>query len=553
MPTTPVARVTERPAGRDNSRPSLPAPGAVFTALAGLSDDAVISADVNGIIESWNAAAERIFGFRVEDAVGQSLRVLTPHDRHDEHDQMLARAARGESVSLREARRLNEHGDEVTVSLRLAPVRGERGAVAGVVLVAHDVNTRKMVEREAFRKGTIVGASSVARGVADQRRAVEELNEANRQKDEFLAVLSHELRTPLNAIMGWADLLVNTAMDALSQSRALASIQRNARVQAQLIEDLLDISRIVAGKLALTREHVDLGLVIDAALDDLRAELTAKQIDLHTGVDAQPSAVMGDAPRLQQVVSNLLSNAIKFTPRGGRIDVSLARLDADVQITVRDNGQGIAPEFIEHVFDRFRQGDSSATRRHGGLGLGLGIVKHLVEAHGGTVAVSSEGIGHGATFHARLPLHVAASASVRHTGERSGGAAPDLSEVRALVVDDDPDAAELLTFALERCGAQVITESSAAAALQAIISQPFDVLLADIGMPDIDGHDLIRAVRAHEQQDRTPPIAAVAITAHAGPGDRDRALKSGFNWHLTKPVDPNTVLRVVARMTKARK
>jgi CheY-like chemotaxis protein len=266
-------------------------------------------------------------------------------------------------------------------------------------------------------------------------------------------------------------------------------------------------------------------------------------------VDTDASGVIGDAPRLQQVVSNLLSNAIKFTARGGRIDVVLDRLDGVGQITVRDNGQGIAPEFLEHVFDRFRQGDSSATRRHGGLGLGLGIVKHLVEAHGGTVSAASEGLGHGAAFTARLPLHLETTPGVHRSGERPPQPTPDLSAVRALVVDDDADAADLLRFALERCDAHVLAVASAMDALQAIDTKPFDVMLADIGMPDVDGHDLIRAVRAREAQVRSTPMAAVAITAHAGPGDRDRALAAGFDWHLTKPVDPGEVIAVVARMT----
>lgn len=535
--------------------PAMPAvsTSAFLAAIESALDDAIISGNRHGVITSWSLAAERLFGYHPGEAVGCSMRMIVPRDRYDEHDEALARAVRGEQVSCRETRRLTKSGDELALSFRMSPVLTDEGDVAGVLMIAHDIRQRKHGEREAFRKGAIAGASTVARDITDQKRAVEEATEANRQKDEFLAVLSHELRTPLNAIMGWADMLVGTNMDEASTSRALASIQRNARVQAQLIEDLLDISRIVAGKLTLNREHVDLAVVIGAAIEDLRPEIDAKHIDLRATVGPDANAVTGDAPRLQQVVSNLLSNAIKFTPSGGRIDVALERLDDRAQITVRDSGQGIAPELLAHVFDRFRQGDSSATRRHGGLGLGLGIVKHLVEAHGGAVSASSEGLGKGSVFTARLPLRASTAPTVHRSGDTDAPSPRALSNVRALIVDDDRDAADLLLFALERSGAQAKAVTSAAEALTAIAHDTFDVILADIGMPDVDGHDLVRAIRSDEGRSGGPSIAAVAITAHAGPGDRDRALLAGFDWHLTKPVEPREVISVVARMTRQSK
>jgi PAS domain S-box-containing protein len=549
-----VARRAAKPVGptepSQEDDTSAGSSSALLAAIESALDDAIVGSNRNGIITSWNRAAERLFGYAPREAIGCSMRMIVPRDRYGEHDDALARALRGEHVSSPETRRLMKSGHALAMSFRMSPV-WTADEVAGVVMIAHDISQRQHGEREAFRQGTIAGASTAARDVTDQKRAIEEANEANRQKDEFLAVLSHELRTPLNAIMGWADMLISTRMDEASTVRALASIQRNARVQAQLIEDLLDISRIVAGKLALNREHVDLGVVIGAAIEDLRPEIDAKRIDLRATVGPDANAVIGDAPRLQQVVSNLLSNAVKFTPPGGRIDVSLERLGDDrAQITVRDSGQGIAPEFLAHVFDRFRQGDSSATRRHGGLGLGLGIVKHLVEAHGGTVSASSEGLGKGSVFTASLPLRPSTSPTVYRSADGEVLPTHTLAHVRALVVDDDHDAAELLLFALERVGAHVTAATSAIEAMDALARDSFDVILADIGMPDVDGHDLIRAVRAEEHRSGREPIAAVAITAHAGPGDRDRALLAGFDWHLTKPVEPREVIAVVARMTR---
>lgn len=522
---------------------------ALLTAVVTASDDAIVSATVDGTVISWNGAAERLFGLRAGEAVGGPLHIIVPADRRGEHARLLERTVRGDTLSLRETRRLARDGQPRPMSLRMAPVRDDEGAVIGVVMVAHDIRPRQSGEREAFRQGAIVGASSIARAANDHRRTVQELSEASRQKDEFLAVLSHELRTPLNAIMGWADMLVSAKLDAASETRALAAIQRNARVQAQLIEDLLDISRIVAGKLSVNRDPVDVGAVVGAAIEDLQPEIAAKAINLRTSVDADANHVLGDAPRLQQVVSNLLNNAIKFTPRNGHIEVRLERRDDTAQITVCDDGQGIAPAFLEHVFDRFGQGDSSATRRHGGLGLGLGIVKHLVEAHGGTVTASSEGLGQGAAFTVCLPLQGEAVHEVQRDDAQAARDLPSLSGVEVLVVDDDPDAADLLRFALERCGARVAVEGSAVAALHAIGARRFMVILADIGMPNVDGYDLVRAIRTREARDDMPRTAAVAITAHAGPGDRDRALAAGFDWHLTKPVNPGEVVALVAQLT----
>jgi PAS domain S-box-containing protein len=425
------------------------------------------------------------------------------------------------------------------------PVLAASGQVLGGLFFGHP-EVDMFTERHQRLTEGIAGWAGVA---LENARFYEEANEANRMKDEFLAVLSHELRTPLNAIMGWADMLTSTRMDQESRLRALHSIQRNARVQAQLIEDLLDVSRIVAGKLALRHEHVDLAMVVSAAIEDLRAEMHDKQLALAATIADDPVVVTGDAQRLQQIVWNVLSNAIKFTPIGGSIEVMLGRVGEQAEVVVRDTGQGITAEFLPHVFDRFRQADSSTTRRHGGLGLGLGIVKHLIEAHGGIVTAASEGIGKGATFTVRLPLRRSVAASLDQRGREAPLSATQLPDVRALVVDDDRDAADLLVYALVQCGAQVTAVPSAIEGLRSLGRDSFNVLLADIGMPDVDGYQFIRTIRAREHSSKGPPIAAIAITAHAGPGDRERALNAGFDWHLTKPVVSRDVIAVVARVT----
>ncbi len=377
---------------------------------------------------------------------------------------------------------------------------------------------------------------------------------ANRIKDEFLATLSHELRTPLTAIVGWVDMLRNSKLTPVESLRAIEVIRHSAWMQVQMVDDLLDISRIITGKLRLRMQPVDLGTIIIAAADGLRPAAEAKEIRLQLQLDSLAGQVSGDPDRLQQVTWNLISNAIKFTPKGGRVLVRLERVASHVEVIVSDTGQGIAPEFLPHVFDRFRQADATSTRVHGGLGLGLAIVRQLVELHGGTVQVDTAGEGQGATFTVSLPLAAVRGATWGLEGMSHQALAspefdcpPQLEGLRVLVVDDEAETLEMLQFILESCGAHVSTANSAAAGWEAIRAIAFDVLISDIGMPEEDGYTLIAKVRALDKQ-RGGRIPAAALTAYAGEEDRIRTLRSGFQIHVPKPVSPRELVVVVANL-----
>jgi CheY-like chemotaxis protein len=376
-----------------------------------------------------------------------------------------------------------------------------------------------------------------------------EAEELSRLKDEFLATMSHELRTPLNAIFGWITLLRTRRLDEATQERALETIERNARAQKRLIEDLLDVSRIVTGKVALELVTVDPRRVVEAALETMHPAAQAKGLKIIPLLDVGAGTVRGDFARLQQVVCNLLSNAIKFTDQGGQIEVCLARRNGEVEISVQDSGQGIKPEFLPLVFDRFRQEDGSISRRHGGLGLGLAIVRHLVELHAGSVDAQSAGEGQGARFVVRLPVRETNLLPQRVAEAPAGGlvSAAMLMGVRLLVVDDDPGARELISGMLEGFGAQVSTAESGQAALSMLFSKRPDVLIADLGMPDMDGYALIQQVRALEP-DFGGLTPAVAVTAYASPQDRLRALQAGYQNHVAKPVEAEELAIVIASL-----
>ncbi|HEX8128615.1 MAG TPA: ATP-binding protein [Pyrinomonadaceae bacterium] len=383
--------------------------------------------------------------------------------------------------------------------------------------------------------------------------------EANRTKDEFLATMSHELRTPMTAILGWAQLLRSHTLSEEDFQRALEIVERNAQAQNKLIDDLLDISRIITGKLRLDVCAVDLASVIASVVDALRPTAEARAIRLQTILDPQASLVSGDTDRLQQVVWNLLSNAIKFTPKGGSVQVRLERADSHIEIVVSDSGKGISPEFLPHVFDRFRQADGTSTRKHGGLGLGLSIVRQLVELHGGTVAAESEGEGQGTTFFVQLPQLITrtqADEAVpprRHPTVGGNGLSfdcpPSLEGLRVLIVDDEPNTRLLLRTVLERCGSKVETAGSVAEALAAFAQSKPDVIISDIGMPEEDGYELISKIRAAESGSSGGRVPAIALTAYARVEDRVRALNAGFQVHVPKPIEPVELLAVVASLT----
>jgi PAS domain S-box-containing protein len=430
-------------------------------------------------------------------------------------------------------------------SARIAPLI-EEGRVIGTITVIEDVTER--VERE----------NRLVELLVNEKAARTEAEAANRAKDEFLATISHEIRTPLNAILGWLQILRAGRVDNDYSTHVLDSIERNAKAQAKLIEDILDASRIVTGKLRLDVGSVDLASIIEAAVDTVRPAANAKSIRLEMMLDPLAERVSGDPNRLQQVIWNLLFNAIKFTPVGGRVTVRLQGTESAVEVIVDDTGEGISAEFLPHVFDRFRQADSTSARKHGGLGLGLAIVRNLVELHGGTVSVNSEGEGHGASFTVRLPLggvHSPEEPIVQETIRAAESEAiaiesdttPRLDDVRVLIVDNDSDAREILDLMLSQCGAKVTTATTAREALEVLQEAKQDVLVSDIGMPGEDGYWLIKKVRALDQESEKG-IPAVALTGYAGPEERLRLLSAGYQVHVAKPVELNELAIVIANL-----
>jgi len=424
-----------------------------------------------------------------------------------------------------------------------APIRNRSGRIVGVVLVFRDVTERRRaeVEREA-------AATERERLLAAERSARAEAERANRLKDDFVAMASHELRTPINAILGWTDLIVRNRDDKALAERGLEIVARNARLQTQLISDLLDVSRITSGKLRLDLESVDLQSVIEAALETVQHDADQKGIKLDRELDAEIGHIAADPARLQQVVWNLLSNAIKFTPKGGRVSVALRRSGSQAEIVVQDNGAGIRPDFLPHVFDRFQQADVSRTRRFGGLGLGLSIVKNLVELHGGRVRADSGGDGQGATFAITLPLAAPPELRAASAAPAAGeiGEEISLANIRVLLVEDQADSAEFVKKLLEMYRAEVVVAASAGEALKVLSgTHQLDILISDIGLPEMDGYQLMEEIRRRNVGDGTG-IPAVALTAYARPEDRRRALRAGYQAHLAKPIDPAELVATVA-------
>ncbi|MFL6256543.1 MAG: PAS domain S-box protein [Pyrinomonadaceae bacterium] len=398
---------------------------------------------------------------------------------------------------------------------------------------------------------------SAQRARAEAERLYHEAHESSRLKDEFLATVSHELRTPLTAILGWAQMLRIGQFDAAAARHAFETVERNARAQAQLIDDLLDVSRIITGKLRIDVRPIDPNSFIEAAVESVRPAAEAKGVRLQKVLDTGTVSVSGDPVRLQQVIWNLLSNAIKFTPRGGRVQVRLERVNSHVEVAVSDTGAGIPAEFLPHVFDRFRQADQKTTRQHGGMGLGLSIVRHLVELHGGTVRAESDGEGHGATFTVLLPVspvyHAEEEGERVHPAARSTLPTFDLFDrldgLKILVVDDEPDTREMLKAGLGQCGAEVTAAASAAEALEAIEKSAPDLVISDIGMPDADGYELMRRVR-QLPAGAGGRVPAIALTAYARVEDRMHALRAGYQMHVPKPVELAELAAVAASLIR---
>ena len=441
-----------------------------------------------------------------------------------------------------------------TCSSIVVPLRIQ-GNVFGALTLGYSDSGRHYSESDLVLAGEVARRAAVA---IDNSRLYElsqaertRVEAATRAKDEFVAMVSHELRTPLNAILGWLRLMRGGALDETKKEHAFAVIERNAEAQSRLVADLLDISRVITGKIRINPSQVDLADVVDMAIEGVRPAADAKSIAIDAEVERASSVMRGDGDRLQQVVWNLLANAVKFTPKKGKVAVRLRRVESDLELVVRDNGEGIVGSFLPHVFDSFRQSDTSASRTHGGLGIGLSIAKHIVELHGGAIEARSEGGGRGATFVVRLPISPLVSTTlgisrVPATKERAANLAlpTGLEGLRVLVVDDEPDARELVGYVLEACGMEVRMAGSAAAAMTELETFTPHVIISDIGMPDEDGYFLIRNIRTlpHEEKKNIP---AIALTAFARNEDRKRALVEGFNVHMAKPVEPTALVRAV--------
>jgi PAS domain S-box-containing protein len=683
---------------------------ALLASIVDSSYDAIITKNLDGVVTSWNAAAERLFGYTAEEMIGKSIRLLIPPERQSEEDAILARLRRGERIDHFETIRVAKDGRRLSISLTISPVRDASGTITGASKIARDVTNVRAAEaermrlleenvavtaalndvgtlvasaldrdkvvqavtdaatelttaafgaffynvhndagesymlytisgvpREAFdrfpmprntevfeptfkglavvrsaditkdpryghnpphhgmpqghlpvrsylaipvkaRSGSVIGGlffghpevgrftdhhERLAVGVAswasvalENARMYGLVQEANRLKDEFLASLSHELRTPLNAVLGYARMLRAGVVSTERQAKAIETIERNATSLTQIVEDVLDISRIISGKIRLHVQPVDFPRIVKSAVEAVTPAADAKGLRVEVVLDPQASPVSGDPERLQQILWNLLSNAVKFTGRGGKVQVRLARVNSHLEVSVVDTGVGIDQHFLPHVFERFRQADSTITREHGGLGLGLSIARQLAEMHGGTIEAASAGRGHGATFTLKVPLMI-----VHPVGEESArvhpraAAAPgtiqlgDLRDIHVLAVDDDADALMLVAEVLEAAGARVSTSTSAEDALGVIEAALPQVLVADLGMPRVDGFQLIERIRGH----RNPlvrHIPAAALTAYARSDDRVKALRAGFQIHLAKPIDPAELITSVAALAR---
>jgi signal transduction histidine kinase/CheY-like chemotaxis protein len=513
-----------------------------------LADRGTFTTDDQLCVRTWNRWLETQTGITARQAIGQLLFDVCPTLVDRGLDQHYRDALAGEVKVLSErfhkylipiSRSFHSVGiTDMAQSARIAPLLVD-GKVVGTLTVIDDVTERVVSERELRNQ---IAASEHARAVAE---------EASQLKDEFLATLSHEIRTPLNAVLGWARIL-RTQPTVKSRAHALEVIERNASSQLRLVEDLLDMARVISGKLRLDVSVVRLEEVAQAAVDVVMPAAQAKDIAITTEFDDKLPAVNGDPERLQQAVWNLMSNAVKFTDRQGSIDVKIRHIGDSIAITVRDSGQGIGRDFLPYVFDRFRQADASASRRHGGLGLGLALVRQIVELHGGTVTADSAGINKGSTFEIRLPATTAAA--LNDSGKPRRSEAVTLKDVAVLVVDDNDDGREMLVASLEDYGARIIAVESAPAAMEALGNEDFvpDVVISDVGMPEIDGYGLIRQIRA-SLAPRVSQIPAIAVTAYANPEDRIRALVAGFQAHVPKPVDAPTLAQTIRSLASKRR
>jgi signal transduction histidine kinase/ActR/RegA family two-component response regulator len=477
--------------------------------------------------------------------VGQSILKIIPQELHPEEQRILDQLSQGHRLERYETIRLHKSGKKLRISLTISPVRDGAGQVIGAAKIAHDVTTLR--QREEDLQHVAAEREQLLVSEREARTSAERLSQL---KDEFLATLSHELRTPLNAIQGWVSILRMSNVAPADFARGLDTIERNAKAQAQIVADLLDMSRIVSGRMLLEVRPMHLQDVIQRALEGVRPSADGKGIRIHTLLDSKVGTVRGDPIRLQQVLWNLLANAIKFTPKEGCIKVTLERVNSHMEIAIEDNGVGIDSSFLPFVFDRFRQADPGISRKYGGLGIGLSIVRSLVELHGGSVRVKSAGMGHGATFVVALPLYNVLSEEIPSPklalDPLSKLQLPSLDGTRVLLVDDDVDGCDVIARILQAHGANARCAHDAEQALSAIQQEHYDILLSDIGLPVIDGYELMQRVRALKTPVRRIP--AIAITAYARPEDRQRALLCGYQMHMAKPLEACELVAAVASL-----
>ena len=502
---------------------------ALYAAIVESSDDAIISKDLNGIITSWNRGAERIFGYTAVEAIGRSVTMLIPVERHDEEPGILAAVRRGDRIDHYETIRRRKDGTLLDISLTVSPIRDGHGGIVGASKIARDITERK---RLAAQRDEMLHIAESAR---------EEAEAANRAKDEFLAMLGHELRNPLSAVR---NAIAAATLDDASRARALEIARRQADQLGRLVDDLLDVARITQGRVRLRRERLALAEVLQRAVDGARATMDERGHVLTLATPPEPVLVEGDPVRLEQAVANLLANAAKYTPPGGTIVVTTERDGADVVVRVRDNGIGIAPDVLPRIFDLFMQGDRSLDRSQGGLGIGLTLVRRIVEMHGGAIDAFSPGPGRGAEFVLRLPaLPVQQEVAGKPLGEsrdRRHVAHP----ARVLIVEDHPDAAESLVMILELIGHHVRVVHDGVAGLEAARANPPDLMLIDIGLPGMNGYEVAQAIR---RDPSLKHLVLVALTGYGQPEDKMQAMAAGFDYHLAKPVDIDALGDLVAR------
>jgi PAS domain S-box-containing protein len=513
-----------------------------------VADYAIFMTDAQGRIATWNGGAEAMLGHTQDEAIGQPIDLFsTAEDAAAGIRSKQMEVARQTGRATGETWKVRKDGRRLYIESVTVTVLDENGQLSGFAHFLRDVTEKHRIatEREQL--------------LESERAARSEAERASRTKDEFLATLSHELRTPLNAVIGWTAVLRKTKGLPPDAANALNVIDRNARAQAQIIADLLDMSSIISGKVRLDVQRLDIAGIVEATVETVRPTAQAKGVHVKSVLDPNAGPVRGDPNRLQQVLWNLLTNAVKFTPKDGHVTVSLARVSSHLEIEVADSGEGVDPAFLPHVFDRFRQADASTIRRHGGLGLGLSIVKQLVELHGGSITAKSPGPGLGSSFRVSLPLMAAhdlpeergkealAATSVEPS-HIDGFCDTDLSGMRVLVVDDELDARSLIQRLLQDCKADVVTAASVSEAFDIIVGETPDLIVSDIGMPGEDGYGLIRRVRA--LKNGKSQIPAIALTAYARTEDRVKAINAGFQLHLSKPVEPVELLAMVNSLVK---